>query len=371
MKDFHRVGIIGLGLMGGSMALGLKRRGFKGEIVGYDLSTESLKEAKIMGAIDEEAISIKDAVYKSDLVVVAVPLGYYNEIFRDMSPFLSENTIVTDIGSVKGYVSKIAIKYLPKNTQFIGGHPMSGSEKGGIKAANPFLYENAFYFLTPSVDIKKSNVEKLDMFVKQLGSYSVIISPEEHDEIVSQISHLPHLVASALVGMLDKKRGISHLPFVGGGFRDTTRIASGNPSMWKDIFFFNKDQLLKSVDNLMENLKEFRSSICNDDKDEILDRLKNAKILRDSLPQGSRDYMSPMYEINISVEDRPGVLGQLTNVLGENGINIKEIEILHSRQEERGAVRLAFASVEEQEAAISILKSHPSFQMVYKKEENK
>ncbi len=369
MTEFNSISIIGMGLMGGSMALSLKRAGFNGHIIGMDTSMESLEYAKNINALDIIAKDIKQGICSSDLIIIAVPLGYYEEIFKEISPYLKENVVVTDLGSVKGCVHHIAEKNLPKNASFIGGHPMAGSEKDGIQAANAFLYENAYYFLTPEDHIPLHIVDKLKKLVTSLGAYPVVISSDEHDKIVSQISHLPHLMASILVNTLDQNKGISSLPFVGGGFRDSTRIASGNPFMWKDIFFFNQKELLSSVKKLEEVLKECKRILENEDKENMLEHLKNAKLLRDSLPHHGKDYISPLYEIIVSVEDKPGVLGELTNLLGKNEINIKEIEILHSRQEEKGAIRLGLASLEEQKKALLILKSN-QFPFAYRKGEN-
>ncbi|MBB6217662.1 prephenate dehydrogenase [Anaerosolibacter carboniphilus] len=356
MENFSKICIVGLGLMGGSMGLGLKQKGFRGQIIGYDLSNESMLDAKTLGAIDVIAENMEQAVADAQLVVIAVPIGYYVQVLKEVSFHIREGTIITDVGSVKSYVSKIAKAYLPENISFVGGHPMAGSEKDGIKAANPFLYENAYYFLTPAADTAKGDIQKLENVVKMLGAYPVVISCEEHDQIVSQISHLPHFVAVVLVNMVTQNYGISYLPFVGGGFRDTTRIASGNPAMWKDIFFFNRDKLLQGIVNLEESVTELKEMIINDQEEAVLEYLKNAKLIRDSIPRHGQGYMAPLYEIIVSVEDRPGVLGELTQLVGANHINIKEIEILHSRQEEQGAVRLAFETCSDQKRALEILK---------------
>ncbi|MFZ5968702.1 MAG: prephenate dehydrogenase/arogenate dehydrogenase family protein [Bacillota bacterium] len=356
MDGFQRISIIGLGLMGGSFALALKNRKIPCKIVGYDTSSEYLMAAKASGAIDVAAAHMKEAVADAQLVVIAVPIGYYPEVFQGIADHLSPHCIVTDVGSVKSYVVEMAKQFLPDTIQFIGGHPMTGSEKGGFHAADPYLYENAYYFLTKESSTNMEALNQIELMIKTLGAFPVVSPPEEHDQIVSLISHLPHLIASVLVNMMDQNKGISYLPFVGGGFRDTTRIASGNPAMWKDIFFYNKDQVLKSISSFEVLLKTFRDSLESNHSDLIFKDLENAKLIRDSIPHQGRDYISPLFEIIVSVEDRPGVLAELTHVIGSNAINIKEIEILHARQEEKGAVRLAFASLSDRDAALAILK---------------
>ncbi|SDJ96570.1 prephenate dehydrogenase [Natronincola ferrireducens] len=368
MHPFNNIVIIGVGLIGGSIALSLKKAGYRGKIIGCDLSQEALEEAKALGVIDMGYSSLKDAVQGADLVIVATPVGYYSGIFKEIAPFLPKNVIVTDVGSVKGYVEKAASKDLPQDIQFIGGHPMAGSEKGGIKAATPFLYENAYYFLTPNSNTKEDTINKLKTFVEILGAYPVIVEPQQHDKIVALISHIPHLAAVLLANMLDRQNSISYIPFVGGGFRDTTRIAAGNPHMWKDIFFLNQTEVLEGIEALEDMLEEFKHLLKTQGYKGVLETLEKAKLIRDSIPHTYRDYIPPLYDLIIDVEDRPGILGELTQIIGNHKINIKEIEILHERQGEKGAVRIGLASKEEQEKAFYILREG-GFPLTYRKGE--
>lgn len=366
MEDFKEIAIIGMGLIGGSIAFGLKSSGYRGRIVGNDISEGSLKKAKEMGAIDFGTVDIREAVSNADLVVLAAPVGYYERIFKEIGPFLKENVVVTDVGSVKGYAVDLASKYLPKEVKFLGGHPMAGSEKAGIEAASPYLYENAYYFLTPDNKTSTDTIKKIKSFIEALGAYPVIIDPYEHDRVVAQISHIPHLTATMLVNMLDRNKETSYLPFVGGGFRDTTRIASGNPNMWKDILYLNKKEIINAIGTLEKMLKEFKNILDGENREEILEILENAKLIRDRIPKRLKDYLPPIYEIIVDVEDRSGILGELTNLIGQGGINIKEIEILHSREGEMGAIRVGFQSLEEQEKALDILRKN-KFAITYRK----
>lgn len=368
MKPFKEITIIGMGLIGGSIALAIKNSHYKGKIIGYDLSSEALKEGKNKGAIDVSTKNIQEAVKTADLIILATPVGYYDEILREIAPILRKNTIVTDVGSVKGYVIDMVERHLPRDVEFVGGHPMAGSEKGGIKAATPFLFENAYYFLTPRKNTSQRTIEKISSLVKSIGAYPVVIDSKEHDKIVAQISHIPHLSAVLLANMLEKRESISYIPFVGGGFRDSTRIASGNPNMWKDIFFLNKKEIVNGIETLEEMLREFKEKLIGEESEKILKSLENAKKIRDTVPHSSSDYIPPLYELIIDVEDRPGVLAELTQIIGENCINIKEIEILHAR-EENGAVRIGLESKEEQKKALNILKKG-GFPLTYIKGED-
>ncbi|SNS81463.1 prephenate dehydrogenase [Anaerovirgula multivorans] len=369
MQQFQEILIIGMGLIGGSLSLALKKSGYQGKIIGCDLSKEALIEAKAMGAIDVACEVPQEAVKNADLIVIAVPVGYYDEVFKEIAAYLPKGVVITDVGSIKGYVETAVARHLPKDIQFLGGHPMAGSEKGGIKAATPFLYENAYYFLTPNGNTRRDTIEKLESLVKGIGAYPVIVEAREHDKIVAQISHIPHLAAVLLASLLEKRNSTSYIPFVGGGFRDTTRIAAGNPNMWKDIFFLNKGEVLEGIKTLEGLLQDFKSKLLEGKQEEVLEALEKAKSIRDGIPHTARDYIPPLYDLIIDVQDRPGVLGELTQVIGTNHINIKEIEILHAREGELGAVRIGFSSKDEQEKALMILKKG-SFPLTYRKGEN-
>ena len=366
MQQFQKILIIGMGMIGGSLALALRKSGYRGKIIGCDLSKEILVEAKAMQAIDMGYVNPKEAVKNVDLIVMAIPVGYYEKTFEEIADYLPKDVVITDVGSVKAYVAELVDRNLPKDIQFLGGHPMAGSEKGGIKAATPFLFENAYYFLTPNHRTKSDTIHKLEGLIKGLGAYPVLIEAHEHDKIAAQISHIPHLTAVLLTNLLNKRNSIHCIPFVGGGFRDSTRIASGDPIMWKDIFLLNKEEVLRGITTLEEMLQDFKRELQEGKTEAVLEALKKAKEIRDSIPHGGRDYIHPIYELIIDVQDRPGVLGELTQMLGSNHVNIKEIEILHARQGEMGAVRVGFASKEEEEKAFLLLKNG-NFPLTYRK----
>ena len=356
MIDVKQISIIGLGLMGGSIALALKNRGYNGKIVGYDICRNYVDEALGSKAIDMGADNPGEAVIGAGLVIIAVPISQYKAIFNEINPFLSLGCIVTDIGSVKLEPVELAEKLLPKGIHFVGGHPMTGSERGGFNAADPFLYENAYYFLTPREDTPAEAVGIMEDLIKSLGAYAVPIAPKEHDLIVSRISHLPHIIASTLVNFMDNDKGISYLTFVGGGFRDTTRIASGNPHMWGDILFANKEKVVESIEYFQTLLDEFKLGLQHNEKDRIVKLLENARVIRNSVPHKGRDYNPPVYEVFVSIEDKPGSIAGLTQLISSYNINIKQTEILHSRQNEGGAFRLVFENKEDRELVLKILK---------------
>lgn len=350
--------------MGGSLALGLKRAGYRGCITGCGSSFPTLEEAQNLGAIDRISQSYGEAVQDADLVIIAAPLGYYENIFKSIAPCLKSDVVVTDIGSVKGYVMEAAETWLPGNICFIGGHPMAGSEKSGIKAASSVLYENAYYFICPGKGVPSEAVELIKAMVAMLKAYPVVIEAEMHDKIVAKISHLPHIVASSLVKVLESDGELSHMTFAGGGFRDTTRIASSEPNMWKDILLYNRQEVLSYIELLEKKLGSFKQILKAGRSDEIYDFFSQSKAIRDQLPAKIRGNITRLYEISISVEDRPGSLGKLTCLMGDHDINIKEIEVLHSRDGEEGAIRLAFDSLAFAEKALALLEKE-KFKVTY------
>ena len=368
MKNIKQITIIGMGLIGGSIALGLKKGGYMGKIVGNDISQSSLEEALLLEAADFVTLDPTEAVMDSDMVVIALPLGSYRDILAIIAPHLKQDAIVTDVGSVKGYVSETVNSALSYGIQFIGGHPMAGSEKGGIQAASGILFENAYYFITPEKNTTTYTIETMESFIRTLRAYPVIITATEHDKIVAQISHLPHLLAVLLVNMLDSNNGVSFLPFAGGGFRDSTRIAAGSPNIWKDIFLFNRQQLIEGINGFQNILCEYKELLILQDEETLFKELSKAKLLRNSLPQHTTNYMPPLYEIVIGIEDKPGAIGDLTGLIGVNNLNIKEIEILHSREEETGALRIGFEGAEEADKAIKILEEN-HYRINYKRGE--
>ena len=356
MIEFRNVTILGLGLIGGSLALALKKSGYDGTITGFDIARENLEAATETGAIDRTAETVEGALEYGGLIVIAVPLGAYDGIFRQIAAVAGDRSlIITDVGSVKGRIHSLAEELLAPTVTFIGGHPMSGSEKGGFKAASATLFENAYYFLTPgkaSPDI----VEALKGLVRQVGAFPVVITPAEHDQIAAQISHAPHVLASLLANTLDAGNSVGHVAFAGGGFRDTTRIAAGDPLLWKDILTFNKKEVTAALAVVESMLSEIRSAIAGGKEKELIDFLQRAKFIRDSLPGHGRSYLPDFYNIIVDVEDKPGIIGRLTQLVGEKCLNIREIEVLHVREENaKGAIRIGFASEAEQKAAARLL----------------
>ncbi len=279
MKMFNKVAIIGVGLIGGSLGLAIKKKKLAKEVIGVTSRKASLSAAKARGAIHKGTLNFKHAVKDADLVIVATPVKMIPGIIRIISPSLKKGCIVTDVGSTKQEIVTKIEKQLPKNIYFVGGHPLAGREKRGVSAARAGLFENTICILTPTPKTNQNALAKTKRFWKELGASSVSLLPSEHDKILSQVSHLPHLVVAALVSSVDPKS----LKFASTGFKDTTRIAAGDAVIWRDVCLSNKKAIIKAIDKFTSNLSGLRKSIAKGDKQALARSFKRAKKLRDSL----------------------------------------------------------------------------------------
>ncbi|MFZ5644155.1 MAG: prephenate dehydrogenase/arogenate dehydrogenase family protein [Bacillota bacterium] len=352
---FNKVAIIGVGLIGGSMGMAMLRKSLAGEVIGVGRNRESLELAVEYGAINSYSLN-NENVSGCDLVIVATPVGTTIDIISSLDPFIGPGTIITDVGSTKAAIVEGSGTVLPSGAVFIGGHPMAGSEREGVNGADPYLFENAFYVLTPSEGTPRDCVEKMIMLVEGIGAKPIIMNPEEHDLSVASVSHLPHLIAATLVNSLfDMPGGEKKSLLAAGGFRDTTRIAAGNPDMWRDIFKTNRKFILEALNYFRERLDEFQNALAISDEPIIYDLLSRARTLKNGMPARRKGYLPIYWEIVVTVPDKPGVIGDIAGILGGSGINISDIEILRVREGEGGTIRLAFATESEQEAAVSLL----------------
>lgn len=353
---FRSAAIVGVGLIGGSLGLAMGRNSLAGEILGFGRSRENLEAALECGAVHRVSLDYS-GLAGCDLVVVAVPVGSTPGVLSEISPFLSPGTLVTDVGSTKAGIVRGAAKTLPGEVTFIGGHPMAGSEKEGVAGADPYLFENAFYVLTPKDGKPGESLLKLLDLVEGIGARPVLMDPLDHDLAVAAVSHLPHLAAAALVNCLfDLPGGEEKSILAAGGFRDTTRIAAGNPGMWRDIFMANREFILEAISAFGKRIGEFREAVESGDSDKVYRLLDRARNLKAGMPGRARGYLPALWEIVATVPDHPGIIGRLAGILGDAGININDIEILRVREGEGGTIRLGFSSGGEQERALSLLR---------------
>ena len=281
--QFQKISIIGVGLLGGSIGLAARQRRLAGEVAGFVRRAASLKDCERAGAVDYATTDLLAAVSNADLVVLCTPLAQMRSLVQQFLPALKRGAIITDVGSVKaGVVRELDSLIQKSGTYFVGSHPMAGGEKMGVLAARADLYANAICMVTPTPKSNARAVRKLEQFWRALGARTLRLDAAQHDLLVSRTSHLPHVVAATLAGLvLDPKQSKSQAALCATGFRDTTRIASGSPEMWRDIALANRKNLSRSVDDLVAELKRFQGALKRGDASAVEKIFATAKQRRD------------------------------------------------------------------------------------------
>ena len=279
---FKQVTIIGVGLIGGSLGLALKKKKNVKTIVGYGRRRGALHKAVSINAIDRYCLSLPKAVKDAELVLLATPVGTFEALCRLMAPHLKPGTIVTDAGSVKGdFVDKLTA-LLPDEIHFVGGHPIAGREKSGVMASTGVLYKGCRTILTPTPYTNRAALEKVTALWESVGAKVAEIDPHDHDRILSFVSHLPHVVAYALMETMMHPRiaPLSPVEYSAGGLRDFTRIAASSPEMWRDIFLSNKKAVIEGIDAYQETIESIKKKILNDDGKGLIEIFKRANDIR-------------------------------------------------------------------------------------------
>ncbi len=281
----NRLAIIGVGLIGSSLALALKQAKAVGHVVGCGRNQTNLQKGIDLGVIDSYCDSVAEAVKDADVVVVAVPLGTMQSIFEQMSSVISSDTIVTDVGSTKGSVIEAARVGLGRCLhQFVPGHPIAGSEKNGVEAGMAELYRNRKVILTPLQENSQSSIDKISDMWQHCGAHIEYLSVIQHDKVLAATSHLPHLLAFSMVTYLSGLNDHDEIfKYAAGGFRDFTRIASSDSVMWRDVCLANGDALIELIDGYKNELDEVAEAIKQKDADKLLQLFGKAKLERDIL----------------------------------------------------------------------------------------
>lgn len=348
--------IYSVGLLGGSLGLALKNSGFKGKIIGLS-SAASIESAKNLGCIDEgyPYSELDRIIAGTDLLFLCSPINAIIKTIEQISSIsLPDNLIITDVGSTKQQIMAAAQK-LPSNVHFIGGHPMAGSEKSGPSASDPYLFQNAIYVLTPSTGTASEKEHFLATFLeKYLRCRTLFLNPAIHDKIAATVSHLPHLLAVALVCLAQEmeNRTPGTLTLAAGGFRDMTRIASASYEMWHDILFTNKVEVEALLDSYVKILQEIKISL---KQDSLRSYFEKSGTTRSRIPMANKGFINKLSEVLVLAKDQPGFIAGLTGTLAQNNINIKDIEVLKVREGEGGTIRLAFENQMIARNAVSLL----------------
>lgn len=357
----RRVLIIGVGLIGGSIALAIKKEHPDSYIIGYDLKEENCRLAEKMNIIDKCADSFEREAISSDLIILACPVEEVEQkIFQLAEMPLKPEAIITDVGSTKAKIMEKSAVLREKGIVFIGGHPMAGSHKSGAGSAREHLFENAFYILTPTSDIEEIKISELKNWLKGTGANFVVMEPEEHDRVTGVVSHLPHLIAASIVRQVENHAGKNEQVrwLAAGGFRDITRIASSSPAMWRDIVKHNQSSLLSLIDEWIEEMQFVKTLVEESDKNKLYNYFANAKKYRDSLPVRARGAIDAFYDLYVDILDKPGVISQVTTLLADERISLTNIRILEAREDVFGVLRLSFQTEEDRDKANKCLKQN-------------
>jgi prephenate dehydrogenase len=323
--------VVGTGLIGGSIALALRRRGW--HVTGNDADGERLDEAKASGVIDAVGDDLDARV-----AFIATPAAAVADEARRIlaTPGRRPDAVVTDVSGVKS-----AIVAAADHPRFIGGHPMAGSEQVGLSGADPDLFEGAVWVLTPTAETDLTAFTSHQAVVSEMGADVLVLSAQDHDRLVAVVSHVPHLVAATLMNAAatGAEQDGSLLRLAAGGFRDMTRVAAGHPGIWPDICSENADAIVEGLNALLADLTLIRDRVAGNDRDSLLDVLQKASAARRNLPARivRPDNLS---ELRIPVPDRHGVLAEITSLAAEAGISIYDIEIAHSAEGPRGVLIL-------------------------------
>lgn len=351
------IAIYGVGLIGGSLARCFKGKpGFK--VVGHSVNPKSVEKYVALGVVDEATTSLEDAAQDADFIFVCVPVGMLDEYMDRLSRVsLKPGCIVTDVGSTKASVVRHASKLSLQGGVFIGGHPMAGGERSGVEAASSHLFENAYYVLTPTDLTPPEAMARLERLLKLTKAHIVKVDPVEHDTIVGAISHLPHVIAAALVNQVAGYNETNELYalLAAGGFRDITRIASSDPVIWRDILLNNRDVVLRLIEDWQREMSRFARQIADGDGDGVAEQFRAAGQFRSSLPERRKGIIQSVYECYVDVPDHPGIIGRIASELGDAKINLSNLHIIESRDEVPGVLRLSFRKEEDLDRAMLLL----------------
>jgi prephenate dehydrogenase len=325
-----RAEVIGTGLIGGSLGRALRARGW--HVSGWDIDPARSRRAVELGALDEVGPDPH-----ATITFVATPAGSVVEVAGGR---LDGTRVVTDVAGVKGPI----VDALPQ-ARFVGGHPMAGSEQEGLDGVDADLFEGATWVLTPTDTTDPHAYATVQTVVRSLGASVVAVAPHRHDDLVAMVSHVPHLTAATLMN-LAADTALEHatlLRLAAGGFRDMTRISAGHPGIWPDVCADNREAIVAVLDQLLGALEAVRDIVAKGDRDSLLTLLERARSARQNLPVGAPP-PSETVEIRVPVPDRPGVLAEVTTLLGELGVNIYDTELAHSSEGDRGVLIMVVAA---------------------------
>lgn len=361
MSSMH-FGFIGFGLIGGSIARALKA--FLKEtpvLTAFQYGatpSHSLMLAKDDGVLDTISTSLAD-FSACDMIFLCAPVQKNIDYLTALKDIVSPDCLLTDVGSVKGDIHQ-KITELGLEHCFIGGHPMTGSEKTGYENSSTLLLENAYYILTPTAHTDASTLERYTELVRLMGAIPIVLEPKEHDKITAAISHVPHIIATQLVNLIQNAGSLEAKMrlLAAGGFKDITRIASSSPEIWENICMSNKESICDILTQYQNSLEQVRQMILSEDADALYHMFDSAGSYRNSIPSNSKGALMASFELYVDIKDETGALALLATLLSLHGISIKNIGILHNREFEQGVLRIEFYDKEAVAKATRVLETN-------------
>ena len=356
---FERIAIVGVGLIGGSLGLAVRQAAPSTRVVGISRD-ETIARALELEVLDEGFSygELEDGIADADLILLCTPIRRIVELLPEVMRYARDGALISDVGSTKRVIAQTALAAGRDNVHFIGGHPMAGSERSGVTAADPFLFQNAIYILIPDEGVPEPLYAGLQLLLGRIGARVVELSAGMHDRVVAAISHLPQMLATSLVemvGRMNEEEGGHYLPLAAGGFRDLTRIASSPfAPVWEDICSTNADSIRDLIDRFTAMLGDIRTRV----GDESLKRdFDFANEKRASIPRDAKGFLHRLHEILVVAEDKPGVIAEIAASLAAEHLNINDIEVMKVREGEGGTIRLGFDSPEAAEQSLAVLHS--------------
>lgn len=356
MNHLH-IGFIGFGLIGGSVARVLKLKDPNHIITAFCRTKAPLLQARQNGHVDFIAEGVDDSFSQCDYVFLCTPVQHIAGYLEQLKSIIKKDCIITDVGSVKEYIHSSVLE-LDMEENFIGGHPMAGSEKTGYQNSSAYLLENAFYAITPTVKTTSKQLQDYIELVTQMGAVPIVTDYKKHDYSVAGISHLPHIIASSLVNLVkasDDEESLMRL-LAAGGFKDITRIASSSPEMWEQICMTNSDAILSLLKKYIHSLEDIRNSLETADSRYIHSMFDNSREYRNSFTETASGPGKEVFKINCDIIDTEGSIAKVATILAAVHVSIKNIGIVYNREFEYGTLRIEFYDANARAGAIFILK---------------
>ena len=356
----NKIGFIGLGHIGGSIAKTIHRIYPDIQMIAYDTCRETLSRALSEGVISRACSSVSGEFSDCDYIYLCAPVLNNTDYVTLLSDLLHDDMLLTDVGSVKTGIHEQIQKFPELEKHFIGGHPMCGTEHTGYEYSTAYMLENAYYILTPTRTVPTEKAAEFEAFVASIGALPITLDFQEHDFIVGSVSHLPHVISATLVNLvkeLDNEEETMRT-IAAGGFKDITRISSSSPVMWENICLANRDTILKLIDIYVASIGKIRQKIADADGSDINSFFRSAKDYRDSFNIPHAGAIKPVYLLFCDLIDEAGGIATIATILAANNISIKNIGIIHNREYQQGVLQIEFYDKDAYEKAVALLRKY-------------